>query len=128
MLSIAWKDLLILFKDRNALVGAFLLPIVFIVVYLGVSGLSGGGRGSGSAGDEETKRVALVVANNDRAGAAATSLIDNLGRSANIAVTEYPEAEARAKLDAREIERILVIPATFSADIAAGRFNVRTPD
>ena len=43
MLSIAWKDLLILFKDRNALVGAFLLPIVFIVVYLGVSGLSGGG-------------------------------------------------------------------------------------
>jgi ABC-2 type transport system permease protein len=117
VLSIAWKDLLILFKDRNALIGAFLLPIVFIVVYLGVSGLGGGGRGSG----EETKQVALVVANNDPAGAASQSLIENLGRNSNIAVTEVSEAEARAKLDAREIDRILVIPATFSDDVAAGR-------
>jgi ABC-2 type transport system permease protein len=117
MLSIAWKDLLILFKDRNALVGAFLLPIVFIVVFLGVSGLSGGGRASG----EETEQVALVVVNNDPAGATSQSLIDSLGRNANIAVTQVPETEARAKLDAREIERILVIPATFSADVAAGR-------
>jgi len=117
MLSVAWKDLLILFKDRNALVGAFLLPIVFIVVYLGVSGLSGGGGGGG----DETTRVALVVVNNDPAGATARSLVDGLGRHANIEVTEYAEADARAKLEAREIERMLVIPAAFSADLAAGR-------
>jgi len=117
MLSVAWKDLLILFKDRNALVGAFLLPIVFIVVYLGVSGLSGGGGGDG----DETRRVSLVVVNNDPAGATARSLIEGLGRHANIAVTEYGEADARAKLEAREIERMLVIPAAFSADVAAGR-------
>lgn len=117
MLSIAWKDLLILFKDRNALIGAFLLPIVFIVVYLGVSGLSGGGRG----GDDGTTRVALVVVNDDPGGATAESLIENLGRQADIAVTQYPEADARAKLEAREIERMLVIPAGFSADVAAGR-------
>jgi ABC-2 type transport system permease protein len=117
MLSVAWKDLLILFKDRNALVGAFLLPIVFIVVYLGVSGLSGGGGGGG----DETTRVALVVVNNDPAGATARSLIDGLGRHANIAVTEYAEADARAKLEAREIERMLVIPAAFGADLAARR-------
>lgn len=116
MLSIAWKDLLILFKDRNALVGAFLLPIVFIVVYLGVFGLASGG-----GSDDETKRVALVVVNNDPAGATAQSLIENLGRDANIAVTQYPEADAKAKLEAREIERMLVIPAAFSADVAAGR-------
>ena len=49
MLSIAWKDLLILFKDRNAMVGAFLLPIVFIVVYLGVAGLpAASGTGAGT--------------------------------------------------------------------------------
>jgi len=117
MLSLAWKDLLVLFKDRNALIGAFLLPIVFIVVWLGVSGLSGGGRG----GSDETKQLALVVVNNDPAGTSARSLIDGLGRHANIAVTEYAEADARAKLEAREIERMLVIPASFSADIAAGR-------
>ena len=59
MLSIAWKDLLILAKDRNALVGAFLLPIVFIVVYLGVAGLppAAGRRRSG----DETERVPLAV-------------------------------------------------------------------
>ena len=77
MLSIAWKDLLILFKDRNAMVGAFLLPIVFIVVFLGVigpeqrrrrgerrGGAEGGprgrqqrpGRGLGAGPDGETWR------------------------------------------------------------------------
>ncbi|MBP1704452.1 MAG: hypothetical protein H6Q36_191 [Chloroflexi bacterium] len=123
MLSIAWKDLLILFKDRNALIGAFLLPIVFIVVYLGVLGQGGGGGADGG----ETKQVTLVVVNNDPEGAAARSLIENLGRQANIvADTQYDEATARAKLEAREIERMLLIPATFSADAAAGReANVR---
>jgi ABC-2 type transport system permease protein len=116
MLSIAWKDLLILLKDRNALVGAFLLPIVFVVVYLGVAGL-----GSGGGGEGELERVALAVVNNDPTGGAARSLIGNLERDANIAVTLYPEADARAKLEAREIERMLVIPAGFSADLAEGR-------
>lgn len=119
MLSIAWKDLLILFRDRNALVGAFLLPIVFIVVYLGVAGLGSGGGGDGDGG--ETERAALVVVNNDPGGATATSLIENLGRDADIAVTQSPEADARARLEAREIERILLVPAAFSADVAAGR-------
>ncbi len=63
MLSIAWKDLLILAKDRSALVGAFLLPIVFIVVYLGVAGL--GARGSGG----EAAQATLVVVNDDPGGA-----------------------------------------------------------
>ncbi len=116
MLSIAWKDLLILFKDRNALVGAFLLPIVFIVVFLGVSGLSASGGGDKT----ETTRMPLAVVNNDPAGPTALSLIDNLGSHGNIAVTEYAEADARAKLAAQEIERLLVIPAQFSADLAAG--------
>ena len=121
MLSIAWKDLLILFKDRNALIGAFLLPIVFVVVYLGVAGAAGGGRGDGgdtAAG--ETRRMPLVVVNNDPTGATALALIEDLGRHANIAVTPYPEADARAKLAAKEIERILVIPAGFSDSVTAG--------
>ncbi len=114
MLSVARKDLLILLRDRNALVGAFLLPIVFIMVYLGVSGLSGGGTGDG------TSRLQLAVANNDPGGPVATALLDNLGRRASIDVTLYSETDALAKLETREIGRMLVIPASFSADVAAG--------
>ncbi len=114
MLSVARKDLLILLRDRNALVGAFLLPIVFIMVYLGVSGLSGGGTGDG------TSRLQLAVVNNDPGGPVATALLDNLGRRASIDVTLYSETDALAKLETREIGRMLVIPASFSADVAAG--------
>jgi ABC-2 type transport system permease protein len=121
VLSIAWKDLLILARDRNALVGAFLLPMVFVVVYLGVFGLSSGGDGGGEGADTATQRVALAVVNHDPVGATARSLIENLGRHANVAVTELAEADARAKLETHEIERMLVIPAGFSDDVAAGR-------
>src|SRR5512134_2454284 len=117
MLSIAWKDLLILAKDRNALVGAFLLPIVFIVVYLGVAGAATGGGGDG--GGAEADRVGLPVVNLDPDGAAARTLIDGLnthgGLDASIYAaadgSPYSEAEALAKLDAMEIQRVLIIPA-----------------
>jgi ABC-2 type transport system permease protein len=121
VLSIAWKDLLILFKDRNAMVGAFLLPIVFVLVYLGVAGAAGGVRdGGGDDGPAEARRMPLVVVNNDPSGATALALVEDLGRHANVAVTEVPESDARARLEAKEIERILVIPAGFSDAVAAG--------
>jgi ABC-2 type transport system permease protein len=120
MLSIAWKDLLILLKDRNNLVAAFLLPIVFIVVFLGVSGLSGGG-GGGESTDPE--KVPLAVVDND-GGEAAATLRAGLETLAGLAVTVYPEAEAMARLEAQEITHLLVIPARFTADLAAG--NVTT--
>ncbi|OGN87373.1 MAG: hypothetical protein A2X23_05495 [Chloroflexi bacterium GWC2_73_18] len=119
MLSIAWKDLLILFKDRNSLVGAFLLPIVFIIVFLGVSGLSGGGGGESA----DPEKVPLAVVDNDGRDAAAT-LRANLEARAGLAITVYPEAEAMAKLEAQEVTHVLVIPAGFTADLAAG--NVTT--
>ena len=118
MLSIAWKDLLILFKDRNNLVAAFLLPIVFILVFLGVSGLSGGGGGESS----DPEKVPLAVVDND-GGQAAATLRDGLEKHAGLAVTPYSEAEeaeATAMLEAQEITHLLVIPARFTADLAAG--------
>lgn len=119
MLSIAWKDLLILFKDRNNLVGAFLLPVVFIVVFLGVSGLSGSGGGTST----DKEKVPLAVVDND-GGEAAAALRAGLGTHAGLAVTVYPEAEAMAKLEAQKLTHVLVIPAGFTADLAAG--NVTT--
>lgn len=120
MLSIAWKDLLILFKDRNNLVGAFLLPIVFIVVFLGVAGVATDG---GNSPDADPKRVPLAIVDND-GGAAAATLRTNLEARAGLAVTIYPEADAMAKLEAQEISHVLVIPAGFTADLDAG--NVTT--
>ena len=126
MLSIAWKDLLILFKDRNALVGAFLLPIVFIVVYLGVAGAATGGGGGG--GDAEAERVPLPFVNLDPDGTAATALIDGLNTQGGLDASvyagadgrPYSETEALAKLEAKEIQRLLIIPAGFSAGLEAG--------
>lgn len=120
MLSIAWKDLLILFKDRNNLVGAFLLPVVFIVVFLGVSGLAAGG---GSTASADPEKVPLAVVDND-GGAAAATLRANLEARAGLAVTVHPEADAMTRLEAQEITHVLVIPAGFTTDLAAG--NVTT--
>lgn len=114
MLSIAWKDLLILARDRNNLVGAFLLPVVFIVVYLGVAGAAAGGGGSGA----EPEQVPLAVVDND-GGTAAASLRDGLETRGGVAVTVYPEADAMAKLETRELSHVLVIPAGFTADLAS---------
>ncbi len=120
MLSIAWKDLQILFRDRNNLVSAFLLPVIFIVVFLGVSGLSAGGGGSQNA---DAEKVPLAVVDSD-GGEAAATLRANLEARAGLAITVYPEADAMAKLEAQEVTDVLVIPAGFTADLAAG--NVTT--
>ena len=119
MLSIAWKDLLILFKDRNNLVGAFLLPVIFIVVFLGVAGVAAGG----SSQDVDPEKVPLAVVDDDGGEAAATLRAD-LEAHAGLAITVYPEADAMAKLEAQEITHVLVIPAGFTADLTAG--NVTT--
>jgi ABC-2 type transport system permease protein len=112
MLSIAWKDLLILFKDRNSLITVFLLPVAFIVVFIGVTGLAGSGR--------EEKLVPLPVINLDEGGATADLLVENLNTYAGLKATVYPEKEALDKLEAKDFERVLVIPAGFSANLAAG--------
>ena len=120
MLSIAWKDLLILFKDRNNLVGAFLLPVVFIVVFLGVAGAAAGG---GSSQNAEPEKVPLAVVDSD-GGVAAATLRANLEAHAGLAITVYPEADAMAKLETQEVTHVLLIPAGFTADLAHG--NVTT--
>jgi ABC-2 type transport system permease protein len=115
MFSIAWKDLVILFKDRNAMIGAFLLPVVFIVVYLGVAGATAsGGQAAGT-----TERVPLTVVDND-GGQAAAALRSALESRGGLAVTVLPEADAMAKLATQEVTHVLVIPASFTADFESG--------
>ena len=58
ILSISRKDMLILFKDRSTVLQVFLLPLVFIILYVGI--------GSTIQGDgEEDERVPVPVVNLD---------------------------------------------------------------
>jgi ABC-2 type transport system permease protein len=112
-LNITRKDLLILFKDRSTLLQLFVLPLVFIVLYVGI----GGSVGAREA--EETKRPTLPVVNQDD-GEMATHLINNLQGQGGLNVESYSLSEAETKLAGDEISRYLVIPAGFSADVNDG--------
>jgi len=109
-LSIAWKDMQILFKDRGAVVQLFLLPLLFIVVF------SGALAAIGSGGEEDT-RILLPVVNLD-GGEAAQTLLDGLDAAGGVRVERYEQAQAQALLDENELARVLTIPANFTADIA----------
>ena len=110
IISIALKDLQILFKDRNSMLSLFLLPFLFIFLF---SGVSYGGTG-------EVSVVSLPMVNLD-GGQAAQRLIDNINRAGGVEVKLVEQAEAQAQLQAGDIDRLLTIPAEFSADLAANR-------
>ena len=109
-LSIAWKDMQILFKDRGAVVQLFLLPLLFIAVF------SGALAAIGSGGEEDTC-ILLPVVNLD-GGEAAQTLLDGLDAAGGVRVERYEQAEAQALLDENKLARVLTIPARLTADIA----------
>ena len=113
ILSISRKDMLILFKDRSTVLQVFLLPLVFIILYVGI--------GSTIQGDgEEDERVPIPVVNLDGGGEMSQNFIDNLDADGGVKPVVYGEDEARDKLEEEEISRLLVIPAGFSDDVLAG--------
>lgn len=114
-LSIAWKDMQILFKDYGTLLYLFLLPMVFVLMF---SLLSSGAQREASAAD---RLIELPVVNLDPGGEAAQTFIDNLNQAGGIQTVLYEEAEARALLEGKEINALLTIPADFTAGMAAGR-------
>jgi ABC-2 type transport system permease protein len=112
ILSIAWKDLHVLLRDRGAILELFLLPLVFIVVYSGAMGAVGQG--------EKDERIALKVADLD-GGTAAQSLLAGIDRAGGVRVELTTEAEGLAQIDQAKLARMLVIPPGFSEAVAAGR-------
>jgi ABC-2 type transport system permease protein len=112
-LYIALKDFQILLKDRAALVNLFLLPMVFIVV---LSAALGGVMSSG-----QDSLITLPVVNLDPEGKTSQTLIDLLNEAGGIQVKLYEQDEAQTRLKSFVIGRVLIIPASFTADTAAGR-------
>jgi ABC-2 type transport system permease protein len=113
-LNVAWKDMQIFLRDRGAVINLFLLPLVFILVLsTALQGFMGG---------DEDSLITLPVVNLDPGGEAAQALIDALNEAGGIEVKLYDDqAEAQVLLEDLEIERVLIIPAGFSTDMANGR-------
>lgn len=109
--TVAVKDLQIFIKDRGQVVMLFLLPIVFVVAFSAIFGLSG----------EGDKSITLHAANQDRSGAVAAELIDRLAANEGLTLEFVSEDAGRSALESGEIERLLIIPERFSIDADGGQ-------
>jgi ABC-2 type transport system permease protein len=110
-LSIAFKDLQILFRDRGELLTLFLLPLIFIIVFSGALGALGG--------DDEVARLTLPVVDLD-GGEAAQALLAGIDSAGGLQTKLYEEPAARSQLEANDINRMLVIPAGFTSGTQLG--------
>jgi ABC-2 type transport system permease protein len=107
-LSIALKDLQILFKDRGAIFQLFILPLLFIAVFSGALGAL--------AGEQEVTLPNLAVVDQD-GGASAQFLIREITADGSVSVLPLPESEAQAQLDENKVVAVLAIPAGFTAGV-----------
>ena len=107
-ISIAFKDLQILFKDRGALFQLFLLPLLFILVFSGALGAISQGQ--------IVKLPNLAVVDLD-GGAMAQGLVNDLASDGSFTVQTYPQVEAQALLDENKVVGVLTIPEAFTARV-----------
>jgi ABC-2 type transport system permease protein len=112
-LSITLKDMLILLKDRSTVVQLFILPLVFIVLYVGL------GTALQGDGEEADQRIPLPVVNLDPDGEIAQRFINSLNVEGGVQPIIYEETVAQVSLEAEQIGRLLTIPAGFTAAVAA---------
>jgi ABC-type Na+ efflux pump permease subunit len=112
-LSIAVKDLQILFKDRGTLFQLFVLPLLFIMVFSGALGALAGGD------EAEAALPSLAVVDLD-GGEAAQTLLSKLVEDGSLAVQSTSQAEAQTQLEDNQVIGMLVIPTGFSSGVESG--------
>ena len=112
LLYIASNELLLLFKDKMAVVWMLILPLGLTTIM----GLAFGGLGGGS----EPVVIDLPVVDQD-GGEMAAAVLDILAQMENLHLeTEYDEETARQLVSDGERAGALVIPAGFTADVTSG--------
>jgi ABC-2 type transport system permease protein len=110
-LAVAWKDLLIVLKDKGALAVYFLLPLLFASLL----GIAFGGTGS----DETTIEIDVLVVNQDN-GSYGQMLTDGLKGAEVLIIEEPSDATVADERVARgDAPAAVVIPADFTAKIDA---------
>ena len=107
-ISIALKDLQILFKDRGTLFQLFILPLLFILVFSGAL--------NAISTSAEVVLPSLAVVDLD-GGSSSQSLLSKLAGDGSIAVQSYSAAEAQASLDENKVVGVLTIPSGFTTNI-----------
>jgi ABC-2 type transport system permease protein len=112
VLTIAWKDLQILIKDRGTIIYLFVMPLVFIVMLAGLFSASQ---------SQASQQLALPVVNLDPDGAMAQTLVTNLSEAGGLQVVEYGQAEAESLLADKQLPRVLTIPEGFTAAVEAAQ-------
>lgn len=108
ILSIAFKDLLIFFKDRGAAIQLLALPLVFILVFAGI----------GNIDADEPEAVALPVVNLDE-GESGQALLQEVDAAGGVKTAVMEQSDAESQLEAGDINWLLKIPANFSANLEA---------
>jgi ABC-2 type transport system permease protein len=109
-LSITFKDIQILLKNRGTVLLLFLMPMIFIFIFSGTLASLG-------KSEQEDVRIPLAVVNLD-GGQAAQTLLANLDAAGGVIVELYDAAQAQTLLNEKEILRVLTIPADFSTSLA----------
>jgi len=107
-LSIAFKDLQVLLRDRGALFQLFLLPLVFILVVAGAF--------SGAGSEAADTRIPLTIVDLD-GGDQSHALLEGIERAGGVQIVQAEPALAQSQLEAGEIERLLTVPQGFSQSI-----------
>jgi len=110
-LSVAFKDLRLLLKDRGQIVMLFLLPIIFILAF----------SAAFLVGEPEEKVINVPVVNLDPGGEMSALLLQNLNDDRGLQTEDYDQAKVEAHLKDEKIGLVLTIPAGFSADVQAGK-------
>lgn len=111
-LNIAWKDLLIMLKDRGQLVLLFLLPIGFVLAF----------SAAFAVGQQlEEQVIVLPVVNLDAGGEMSALLLQQLNDERGLQTEDYDQVQAADDLQDETIKLAITIPAGFSADVEAGQ-------
>src|SRR4030043_1922022 len=109
-ISIALKDLQILFKDRGALFQLFILPLLFIMVFSGALSAIGGGS------EEQVTLPNLGVIDLD-GGEAAMFLINKIQEDGSYSVQSLTVSDVQSQLDENKVVAVLTGPAGFTGGV-----------
>lgn len=114
ILTIAFKDLKQIIRDRMSALFLLLMPLAFTLL---MGAMFGGNK-------QADYRIPVGVINNDSQGELSTLLISSLGNSKAIKLVELASADEgkiNDQINSGKLAAAMVLPANYSADLLAGR-------
>ncbi len=113
IISIAWKDIKVFFKEPGYLIYLIVLPLVFIQLFTALFSASVGST-------DDTNQISLAVVNLDPNGAQADVLLEGLEKTGTIKLIPVSLEDAESDFRDTRIDRYLTIPANFTQKFEAG--------